>query len=129
MIRRPMDSRILPVEAETIPLPRLETTPPVMKMYLGILLLQSCLRQLQVFGRVDAHRLERRLDHPDTVSVLERPQLLELFFFFQIGRREFFEFEQKILRVGIDADVLVEPVTAGCRLRERGDGRAREIER
>jgi hypothetical protein len=34
---RPRASRILAIDAEVIPLPRLEMTPPVTKMYLAIM--------------------------------------------------------------------------------------------
>src|SRR3989338_6244073 len=80
MTRRPRASRILPMEAEAMPLPRLETTPPVMKMYLGILLLfQKLPGQHQVFRRVHAHGVELRFDDPDLVALFERQQLLEAF--------------------------------------------------
>jgi hypothetical protein len=46
LIFKPLDSSNLPILAEAIPLPRLDTTPPVTKIYLDI---RRALRDFSIF--------------------------------------------------------------------------------
>src|SRR5262245_15633779 len=105
MTRRPRASSSLPAEADTSPLPRLETTPPVMKMYLGMggLLLEHLACQLEVVRRVDAYGLITRFDGLDLISRFERSQLFQFLVLLQIGFGQFLKSEKEILVVRIDA--------------------------
>ena len=86
----PWDSNNRPIEAEAMPLPRLETTPPVTKIYfagffltfLGInYLLPSLGHQLsdaiQILAGVNSDHLDLGDNRANLAAVLKRPQLLQ----------------------------------------------------
>src|SRR4051794_31870188 len=110
--------------ADASPLPREDTTPPVMKMYLGVrsmILSAGCGRRqqlphlFQVFGRVHFERFVVRFDRFDADAVLERAQLLQRLGPLERRGLEGGEHEQDAAAIGVEADMSIEgrPAAAG----------------
>src|SRR6187549_989639 len=87
---KPRASRMAPTEDAATPLPREETTPPVMKMNLVAMqfplgktpwsdAFQDGFHPLQVFRRVHARRPSVDDQDPDRNAVLQGPELLQRF--------------------------------------------------
>src|SRR6476469_1492457 len=119
------------------PLPSEETTPPVMKMYLGVrsmILSAWCRRRqkpphlIQVLGRVHFERFVLRLHRFDANTVLERPQLLERLGSLERGRLERRQDQQNTAAIGVQADMSIERRPSGARVAEVRNRRAGEIQ-
>src|SRR5690348_5982943 len=111
--RKPRLSSRQPIDEAARPLPRLETTPPVTKMYLGI----GCSRSGSRFGdrRPHAFEIDERVDtdgstacfnHFDFHAVREGAQLFERFGAFEFSLRPLREFHQHVAPIDIQACVL-----------------------
>src|SRR3989338_5775476 len=123
MTRSPRDSSSLPMDAETMPFPRLETTPPVIKIYLGILFLfQNSLGSRQIRRLIDANGFIWGFNNFDANAALQRPQLLEPLVCLQKRRWLFFKHEEKIFGVSVQADVFIKKAAFDAGLKKRRDG-------
>src|SRR5688572_33170084 len=104
----------MPMAAEVSPLPRLLTTPPVMKMCLTMLCPSLTRRRspalarhegIVVRARVDAERDVLGLEHADPAPGFEPAQLLQVLQALQAPRREGAELRQRRRPEGVDAQV------------------------
>src|ERR1700722_9556443 len=89
---RPRLSSRQPMLAAAMPFPSEETTPPVTKMYLAILIghhqfLEQPRNPFPIFRRIHAQRFILGLHHPNFESVFERAQLLQPFGLFERSHR------------------------------------------
>src|SRR5579862_3399823 len=100
-----------PIDAAASPLPREETTPPVTKMYLVLVI---CLRSwcgeqaphvLKILGRIHAQRIVFRLDSLDADAVFERAQLFEAFRALERCGLERGQHQQRASPIRVQADV------------------------
>src|SRR5438094_6922286 len=128
------------MEAAASPLPSDETTPPVMKMYLGVrrsMILSWLARWrghqppdlLQILRRVDAERFVRALDGLDADAVFERAQLLERLGALERRRFERREHEQRTAAVRVQTDMSVHGRPAAAGIPDVRNRRAREVHR
>src|SRR5688572_26346277 len=111
---KPRASRMAPTEEAATPLPREETTPPVMKMNLVAMRsplvpsgsFEDRFHSLQVFRRVHAGRPSVDDQDPDRNAVLQGPELLQRFTPLQRRGRQARQPEQGLPLVAVDAEVL-----------------------
>ena len=89
---------------------------------------QNFFNHRNVFGKIHLGGIVFGDHHLDAVAVFQDPQLFELFAVFQAAVGQFRENVEKPLRVGIDAEVLVD-VEDGLGVSSERDGRPGKIER
>src|SRR5690242_10006569 len=111
--RRPRLSSKQPIEEAARPLPRLETTPPVTKMYLGIGCSRSGSRfrdrrphAFQINERVDTDGSTACFNYFDFHAVRERAQLFKRFGAFEFSLRPVCELQQHVASIDVQACVL-----------------------
>src|SRR5436309_12711480 len=118
--------------AAASPLPREDTTPPVMKMYLGVrsmILSAGCRRRqqlahlFQVFWRVHFERFVVRFDRFDADAVLERPQLLQRLGPLERRGLEGGQHEEDAAAIRVQADMSIERGPAAAWIAEVRNGR------
>src|SRR5437867_7552892 len=128
-----------PIEAAARPLPRDDTTPPVMKMYFVATLTPSSCSGAFAKRDLDSGHVLRRVDpeippaggeDANRASPLERAELLQSFHPLQRRRWPGGELQKKVPAINVDADVLPPRGAGPVRLRvpRMGDARAGEIE-
>src|SRR6266516_5795137 len=128
-----------PIDAAARPLPSELTTPPVTNRYFVFFVRftmrlpflrprEDGSRALQIFRRVHPEPAVRRLDPPDPVPPLERPQLLERLLLLEAPGGERRERLQERLAEGVDAHVRAREGALTPRAAVR-DGGPRKIER
>src|SRR5438552_6196739 len=118
--RRPRALSNRPKEAEAIPLPSDDTTPPVTTTIFAIALVPlrkrsigralperrpSLFEDRELLGRVHAGERSGAHDHLDSNAMFQRAQLLEPLGPFQRARGPCREFEEQIAPKSIDANV------------------------
>src|SRR5580698_4381836 len=128
---RPRLSSKQPMLAAAIPFPSEETTPPVTKMYLAILISHHT-KQLRYFfpilGRIDAQRFILRFHYANFEPVFERAQLLQALGPLEGTDRQIGILEQEIAPIHIQPDMFEtnRSLAVDPHMRDRG---AREINR
>src|SRR4051812_49044425 len=119
------------------PLPRDDTTPPVMKMYLGVrsmILSTGCggreqlAHLLQVFRGVHFERFVRGFDDLDADAVLQGAQLLERLGSLERGGLEGGQHQQDAAAIRVEADMSIERRPAAARVADVRNRGAREIQ-
>src|SRR5690606_6941378 len=127
----PRASIRLPIEAALIPLPMLESTPPVTKMYFLLLAIDTP-DFLQLLRRVDSDGDALRRREPDSDPTRGRPQLLDALGPLHRRGRERPDAEQglPVVRVQSHMPSADERLAGrGSGLPTVGDGMTREIQR
>src|SRR5271163_2847306 len=126
---RPRLSSRQPMLAAAIPFPSEETTPPVTKMYLAILVghhefLKQPRYPLPILRRIHAERFIFGLHHADLEPVFKRPQLLQTFRPLERPHRQIRITQQKIPPVHIKAYMFETKrhLTVRSHMRNRGTG-------
>ncbi len=116
-----------------MPFPSEETTPPVTKMYLAIVILHRLVsrranssRTFQILRGIHAQRFVFRLHYPDGEAVFQRAQLFQPLGLFQRPDRQVGIPQQKIAPVDVKPDVLVNARPSRAVARKR-NGRAGKI--